>query len=92
MDGFAEVPRIDIFSGIQVGNRPSDLQDTAVGACGEAQAGDGVLQEFLAIGRDCAMLANHLGHHLGVGVGLFFCAEAVELPIARRYYALADRR
>lgn len=63
-----------------------------MGAGGKAEAGDGILQKLFALGGDGAMLAKHLGHHLGVGVGLFFCAEAVELLVAGRYYPLPDGR
>ena len=63
-----------------------------MGAGGEAETGDGVLQEFFAVGGNRTVFAKHLGHHLGVGIGLFFCAITFELPVPRGDDALPDGR
>ena len=40
LDGLAEVARLDAFAGVEIGNGPSDLQDTVVGARGKPEPRD----------------------------------------------------
>jgi Tetratricopeptide repeat len=54
LDGLAEVTGLDVGAAVEVGDGAGNLQDAVVGACRETQAGDGVLEELLAVGRNGA--------------------------------------
>src|SRR5690348_10442101 len=90
LDGFAEVLGLDGGGGIEVGDGAGDFKDAVVGACGKAEAGDGVFEELFAFGRDGAVFADELGSHLGVGVGLSFGSKALLLAPAGGDDAGAD--
>src|SRR6267143_4119459 len=51
---------------------------------------DGVFQKFFAFRRNRAMLADHLRHHLRVGISLFLVLEPFELPVSRGNHPLPD--
>ena len=59
-------------------------------AGGEAEASDGIFQEFFAVGGDGAVFADEARGHLGVGVGFLFGREASGLAIASGDDAGAD--
>src|SRR5689334_8413701 len=68
LDGFAEMARLDICLAVKVRNRSRHLQDAVMRPRGQSQSRDGVLQQLFALGRNYAILAKHLRHHLRVCV------------------------
>jgi len=79
LDGFAQVLGFDRGGGFEIGDGARYFQDAVVGAGGEAEALDGVFEEFFAVRGNRAMFADELRGHLGVGVEFFLRAVAVEL-------------
>src|SRR5260370_16294121 len=82
LDRLAEMPWLYASPAVQVRDRPRYLQDAVMGPRGKPQPRDGVFQQLFAFGGNRAMLANHLRHHLRVGVSLFLAPKSFELSIA----------
>jgi hypothetical protein len=49
-DGLAEMVRLDVFGEIEVGDGAGDLENTVMGAGGEVEANDSILQQLFAVG------------------------------------------
>src|ERR1700730_9730277 len=87
LDGFAEVAGLDIFVGVEVGDGAGDFEDAVVGAGGKTEAGDGVLEQFFAVGVDGTIFSDHFGEHLRVGIDFLVGAVAFGLAVAGGYDA-----
>lgn len=83
LDGLAQMLRGDVFGGFQVGDAARHFQDAVVGTRRKTEPSDGVFQQFLAIGGDCAVLAEHLRQHLRIRTGFLLAAIAFHLAVAR---------
>src|SRR6267378_1071540 len=90
LDRFAEMPWLYASSTVQVRDGTGYLQDAVMGPRGKPEPSDGVFQQLFTFSRDCAMLADHLRHHLGIRVSLFLASKPFELSIPRGDHALPD--
>src|SRR5712692_5065212 len=79
LDGLAEMTRLDASPTIQVRDRARDLQDTVMGPRGKPESSDGVFQQLFALGRNRAMLADRLRHHLRVRISFFLAVKPFKL-------------
>jgi hypothetical protein len=64
-------------------------------SCARAESPSRVIafsSNFLAFWSDCAVFANHFGHHLRVGVRSFIGVVALRLPVTRVDHPLAHCR
>ena len=91
LNGFAQMARRDFFSGIEVRDRPGHFQNAVVRARRKTQPQHGRLQQFLALGRNAAVLADQFGWHLRVCINVLLRGEPFELAIACPHHPLANR-